>query len=602
MESKSQDIRIALAMIVKDDSELSSLRETIASVEEAVDGVYITTNHAPDDEIRAYCQEKEFHHSFREWDDSFASARNFNFSQIPEGQYDYILWLDADDLFVGTEKLREYAAKAKNTGKDAVLLTYWYGCTFKHGAALTPENIISVDLSHPKERLLRPGVFTWNKRLHEVPVAPAGAKSTYSRLEYDPKEMPLLVVHTSTEEQVASKMERNRRILELELEDERATPEGADPRTLLYLMKILSMSEKPADWMRLKKYGAEYLERSGWDEERATAHSLLAIVEGKMGYHNKVISHLHSAIEEWPYNPYYYVQLAAAYFNVRNYRACKHWLDFAATLDLDFKGSTPIDFHSIKLTFAETLCLYHQVATRDFEKALEAAKLVFIEKPTLENNAKVEYLEDLVALNAACKNSDQLAEYLESIGEEKAVFDLFERLPQAIASQPFAVKWVQKVSPPRVWGEKEICYLASFGGKHFEEWSAKSLDKGIGGSETAVIALAREWTKLGYKVTVYGDPGADKGEHDGVQYRPWYEFNKDDKFNILIQWRSWFLADKVDAKFFGVDLHDLYSPVDLTKETLDHIDKIFVKSQFHRNLAPKVPDSKFAVISNGVFV
>jgi hypothetical protein len=227
---------------------------------------------------------------------------------------------------------------------------------------------------------------------------------------------------------------------------------------------------------------------------------------------------------------------------------------------------------------------------------------VFLENPTPETQGQVEMFEDLSSLNAACRNADALAEYLDMIGETDKIPAFFESLPQGISSQPFAIKWIQQAQPPRVWGEKEICYFANWGSRHFEKWSAKSLDSGIGGSETAVIALAQEWTKLGYKVTVYGDPGADKGEIDGVSYRPWYEFNKDDKFNIFIQWRGWALADMIDAKKFFVDLHDLYAGVDILPEKLNKINKIFVKSQYHRDLAPAIPDSKFVIVSNGVFV
>lgn len=155
----------------------------------------------------------------------------------------------------------------------------------------------------------------------------------------------------------------------------------------------------------------------------------------------------------------------------------------------------------------------------------------------------------------------------------------------------------REVAPPRKWKDNEICYFANFGGKHFEPWDGTSLDKGIGGSETAVIRLADAWTKKGYKVTIYGDP-MRKGDHNGVAYLPWYYFNYKDSFNIFIQWRSWALASQVKARKFYVDLHDVFSGIDVSSEDLEHIDSFMVKSKYHRSLAPNIPDEKFIVISN----
>jgi hypothetical protein len=87
---------------------------------------------------------------------------------------------------------------------------------------------------------------------------------------------------------------------------------------------------------------------------------------------------------------------------------------------------------------------------------------------------------------------------------------------------------------------------------------------------------------------------------DGVNYLPWYEFNRKDSFNIFIQWRNWAYAGKVKCRKFYVDLHDIYNSVDFRQSELDFIDKIFVKSKYHRNLAPTIPDNKFIIVSNGI--
>ena len=40
-------------------------------------------------------------------------------------------------------------------------------------------------------------------------------------------------------------------------------------------------------------------------------------------------------------------------------------------------------------------------------------------------------------------------------------------------------------------------------------------------------------------------------------------------------------------------MHDALPPGEFTKERVERVDKIFVKSNFHRSLYPEVPDDKF---------
>ncbi len=153
----------------------------------------------------------------------------------------------------------------------------------------------------------------------------------------------------------------------------------------------------------------------------------------------------------------------------------------------------------------------------------------------------------------------------------------------------------------RAWGRKEICYYASFGGNHYEQWSAKSLERGIGGSETAVVELARRWQGMGWHVTVFGDPGSEAGVHDSVIYRPWYEVNWSDTFNILILWRNMSPLDQdITARKLFVDLHDIFNGEDWTARRIEKVDRVFFKSRYQRFLAPHLPDAKVAIVSNGI--
>ena len=145
-------MKIHLAIITKDDSELPKLKKAVASVRKHVDGVFVTSTGQDTDAIISYCKKNDIHHSYYKWDDNFGAVRNFNFEQAKD--CDYILWIDSDDIFIGGEYLRDIAQTALDARKDLVFFTYWYGCAFN--GEPSPETLVAVDMQHPRERLIRP--------------------------------------------------------------------------------------------------------------------------------------------------------------------------------------------------------------------------------------------------------------------------------------------------------------------------------------------------------------------------------------------------------------------------------------------------------------
>lgn len=254
-------MKINLAIIVRDDSELESLKRAVNSVVNQVDGVYITANGKNIKGIKKFCKDHNFNYSYLKWNDDFSAIRNFNFEQAKD--CDYILWIDSDDVVVGAEHIRDIAQTGLDSKKGVIFFTYWYGCTF-NGEPIY-ENMVSVDMQHPRERLIKPGTNLWQGRLHETPV-PNNQEVSYTHVNFS-DDFPVAVMHTAKEVNLIDKMERNMRILELQLEDEKKTGE-ADPRTLLYLMKIYNELDLKELWQRTIQYGQEYIGKSGWDMER----------------------------------------------------------------------------------------------------------------------------------------------------------------------------------------------------------------------------------------------------------------------------------------------------------------------------------------------
>lgn len=139
-------------------------------------------------------------------------------------------------------------------------------------------------------------------------------------------------------------------------------------------------------------------------------------------------------------------------------------------------------------------------------------------------------------------------------------------------------------------------------------FDGSTLEKqGLGGSESAIISISRELTKIGFEVTVFNDCNSNfckKGFYDGVYYLTLDSINNcDEDFDILIGSRSVapFLTDNYKNKsieYLNFEkifdrskkkilwMHDTFCEGD---EYIEHlvnsgrIDEIFTLSDFHTN-------------------
>lgn len=588
--------KVYLCIITMGDAEFDKLKLAVSSVADYVDGVYITTNAKKHSKVKQWCKTNGYHHSHLPWNDDFSAQRNFNFSQVPDDT-DYVLWMDSDDYVVGAKHLPVIADNAKRRELDVVFFDYWYGNEFD--GEPSPQTFVKKEVVQKRERLINPRKMQWKSRLHETPVPHEGVKYDFTYVNYDKDYqiawMHLEKSHGMDEDRVVRRMDRNRRLLELQLKDEREVGE-ADPRTLLYLMKIYAEMDDEPTLRQCILMGQEYLNKSGWDAERTIASTLMAKCMGKLGDHKGAKQQLLTALS-FPYDPLVYLYLAKTCFNLDDFDGMKHWLDIALSIDTTDSRVAMQNLLELKSLSAELLLRYYMNGKKDVEKAYEAAKLLNKVLPNETHQENVDALYDQVQLNEAAKSLHDLILYYEDIDRTDLIVPAIESSLETIQKLPFAIHFYNKYRKPRTWGKDEICYYATFGGDHFEKWDGNSLKTGIGGSETAVIRLSEEWAKLGYKVTVYCDP-REETVINGVTYKPHYMFNHRDKFNIFISWRHANLAGKINAKKFYVDLHDLYNQENyLGKE--ENVDSFMVKTKYHRDLAPDM--SKFNIISNGIY-
>ena len=604
-------------MILAETEPVKMVQRSINSVKDYVDGVYVTvtykkTKPSKTKKLVKTLEKMGVNISYFKWTANFAEARNFAMEMVPTGPDSYLYWQDADDVLKNPENLRPVLQQMHQMNAAAWFFPYWYQVELNEKG-----EVHEILVEHKRERIIRnDNSFVWIGALHETLIEQARENI----IKYGSDDCT--VVHLTEAERLDKNIDRNIKILEETLKKEN----HKDPRTVVYLAKAYFdkakiFAQNPSDFKLysdlaltlfheyLNGFGtpgsAGYQEPSGWKEERSTVWSYIAEL-AILSNHPEVAIHAYQeAIEECPFFPNYYIDRAMAHVLVGEYKEAKHYLKLATSMDMPKTTIivTPREIKTRALEVATQISL-HENKLDDAQKYLEELQQILPKDDNVKDRLKS--VVSLNAFNKACQSAVFLGKYLEQIGEKDKLPHLINSFSGDMQREKFASEMRHRFLPKKIWGEKEVTILC---GPGFEEWSPKSLERGLGGSEEAVVHLSNHLTSLGWKVTVYANPGADAGIHDGVEYRPYYELNPKDMFNVLILWRGIGFVDiNPQARFTMVWMHDVPNNPDFTPERLDKVDKIAVLSEYHKSLLRmnkdgefvEIPDSKILVTSNGI--
>lgn len=150
---------ISLCMIVKNEAEV--LPRCLSSVMDFVDEIIIVDTGSTDGTARIAAQFTDKVYSF-DWIDDFSAARNFSFSKASG---DYILWLDADDIFLPQDMalLRDLWAQL-SPAVQVVMMKYNTGF----------DALGNVTYAYYRERIVKnTPALHWQGRVHEA-ITPIG--------------------------------------------------------------------------------------------------------------------------------------------------------------------------------------------------------------------------------------------------------------------------------------------------------------------------------------------------------------------------------------------------------------------------------------------
>lgn len=560
-------MKLSLSLIVKAaDEEASQLKSLLDSAAEYFDELNITIT-GKNKAVEKVAKEYKAKISYFDWVDDFAAARNYNFSQATG---DWIMWLDSDDLLRGGEHLRknvELADKHNVTGLSTVY-------NYSHD-----EQGVVKD-SHWKLQVVKNGYYEWKGVVHEelLPI-----KETKGATIKD-----VVRVHTATDEDNEASLYRNIKILEKAIKDD-----PKEPRHYFYAARCYLGTE---DWDKVIEVITTYLTLSDWPAERYDALNMMGEAYTRLEDYDTAIKTHQQAILELEDAPDAYI------FKARNYIQKEEWynaitnLMIAESRDKEAVILKRAALYDHDLYVMSAIC-FMQLGM--YSQAVQAAQKANTNRPSKRSKEILELSQQMNADEVLTTQYYSIGKSL--VSDKEALKKLVDTIPNHIKDDPRLLSLQFAAQETKVWPKGSIVY---FCGNSLEAWDGNSVyTGGIGGSETAVIELSKRWAKAGREVVVYNRCDAPAGGVliDGVRYMNYWEFNKQDRFDTVIIWRSTQNVDLIEnADHIYLDLHDVTPEFLLSEERLAKIDKVYVKTNYHRSLYPNVPDDKFEILGNGV--
>ena len=562
--------KLALCLIVKgSDAEALLLRRCLGFVAPYVDKIFITITQ-PNEKVEEVCKEFNAEVSSFTWVNDFAKARNFNFSQVPK-EYEFVFWLDADDCVRGAEHLPKLIEYMSENAVDAVVMRYLYDFDKE-------EKLPTV--VHLKTRIIKnDGCLTWTRRLHEDFTENRQIASYFAP--------NIEILHLTTEERIQSATIRN-----LEISKEILKDNPNDPVSHFLVANASVMANQFNDAIL---YYLDFLGASQSDEEKYIAWNRLAELYRKLGDYLRAVESDWEAMKLRPWYPDAYFGLGQTYYAMGKREHAKVFIINGLQKkppEFQIIAYNPRDYDYNPLML---LARIYMEQGKPFEARglVDQCRKVY---PTSERLKKLS--KSLVNMVKQEEQVDKLIKQAERLSDDK----LLKKLNEVSEKLRYHPKISFLRNSRFIKKESSGKDISIFCGYTEEAWTPQTAkEKGIGGSEEAVINLAKRWQKAGWNVEVYNNCGHQEFDFDGVKYKPFTSWNYRDKKDVLILWRSPKMCDyKLNAGKVFVDLHDVIPIGEFTPTRLEKIDTIFVKSIAQRELFPDIPDSKFVVIGNGL--
>jgi glycosyltransferase involved in cell wall biosynthesis len=490
----------------------------------------------------------------------FSKARNVCLALVTQPA---MIWLDSDDTIEGGEHIAAMLA-AMPAGKATYFaLPYVYSRD-----AGSREQCLQW-----RERIVSPvRAFSWRFAVHECLLPIPGVAAT--RADYVSGPIPRIIHHRDADSPTS--VARNIRILEAEVVEH---PEDARTRYNLGLAYF-----DARQWGQSEAEFSKYVDMPdtlvGPDmaaEQRAIACMRLSAIKVMSGDPETALNWARTAVAEHEWAECYF-QLARSHVGVaslggpeerRHWERAAHYARVGLSLPLT-QTAQPINPMERSFYIHQTLhvALHHLGDIRGAHASvLQALQAVPDDRMMLGN--ALAYEAEIARQNAsqAAQEAQALVQKAEEYYEAGDIGSAVLGSIRQIVGAPVR---------PKKPGKLDIVFVC---GMAPENWGPRmAADGGIGGSETAVIEMARQLSKRGHKVRVYNNCGAPELDGD-VQYRQFGEPIGD--CDVLIGWRHSQLIFQARAKVRWTWCHDVSFVGGADPWTLHNTQRVLGVSRWH---------------------
>lgn len=446
----------------------------------------------------------------------FANARNESFSHL-RTDLDWWMWIDADDVFLHAEKLAEMLPQL-----DPKYIGVWL--PYVYSQIMGQSNT-----EFHRERILRPHVgWRWDFRVHEV-VKPQHDGPWFGTTE-------MKIQHQEGFHRSEDSASRNLLLLEIDLEED-----PNDARTFFYIgNQYFAMGNWPG---AIEWYERLLALRHNNPYERWQSAIYLSMAYERVGDLENATTSAFVALDEVPQHPEPYFRLASIANRAGRFEQAVWWTNmgrqgkeppffvFKNPLDYSFNNRTVMGEALIQLGALDA-------GQKEWEQAFSV-----LPDPQIGGGLqRLGHMRELMGkADDFCRALTSIESYALPAGYAPAGNGLVGAMYDGLEPEVRAFPQVRNLAIPRILAHRPNTQprIVFWCGRALEEWSPLSLNTtGIGGSETAVVEIAKRFAAAGWRVDVFNGAGRYEGVYDSVGYWDPERYDVGTPSELFVSWRQ----------------------------------------------------------------